>query len=67
MKYRSHSFISIRNDRRTGNAGLGKTQGLGLTPTEFLALHGSPSVQRRKSADYFKKGYSGKPEIVSFI
>lgn len=38
MKNSSKSFVRICNDRRTGNAGRGRTTGLGMTPEEYRAF-----------------------------
>ena len=35
---KSKSFVAIRNDRRTGNAGRGRCQGRGMTPDERRAF-----------------------------
>ena len=47
MKNSSKSFVRIRNDRRTGNAGRGRTTGRGMTPDErraFLAGKRQPNA-----------------------
>ena len=44
---KSKSFVVIRNDRRTGNAGRGRCSGRGMTPDErreFLAGKRKPNA-----------------------
>ena len=62
------SIARPRTDRRTGNSGRGKTQGLGLTPAQYMAKFGTPAqrrIQQCPTAKRYPKTASGL-EIISF-